>query len=586
MSEQLRGAAVNLIGGVTPVARVTRLSRVLWVAFAVIAAGTVASGCGEDDTSATSCTADSQCPSGYICGAAGTCAQLPCGSVADCLNGDQGCIAVGGENFCSAVECGCTNCGPCPVGETCSNGTCGGAAVCSEANPCTGTDVCDAGACRPCAGAECGVSDCTVTGCTSGNQCNPTTKVCEPITGPTAEGCDTCTAATVATDCGTGWKCAPLPTGSACLPPCGSGDDCETGWICQTGNCTPASFRCDGCVTAGCDGGQTCNPGNNTCVAAAPACGACGNDWECGEGKACNAEGACVTRCNNGTCAAGGACEANARGIEVCDTNCAAACTPACSGATPICNNGSCVQCRVNGDCQNGQTCDTGSGLCTGGGQCSAPTPVLWQGQCVQCVTNNDCNGQFCNTSTNTCTSSQCASCAAPYPACVTIGTDSYCVQCAVDADCGLGGTCNTTNYACEGGTVTPTEKCTSDADCDPGASGYTLRCDIPSGYCYDVGGSCDNVTAYCVGTDGKVENCVSILELFGSGLGGGALPPEFTGGGTIPGFCGCTYPIPGVPIGGNCQTGTCLDLAGLLQLLSGGAPPANSPSAVCFPAF
>lgn len=546
----------------------------------LFAVGVVAlAGCGEDDSGPASCTLDDQCSSGLVC-VEGACTAVPCGSVADCLNGDQGCIAVNSGNFCSAVECGCANCPQCPLGETCNNGTCGAPSTCGPTAPCAGTDVCDNGTCRPCQGAECGGTDCTVSGCDNGEQCNTTTKQCEPVTGPTAEGCDTCANAT---ECGDGWKCAPLPTGNACLPPCTTGDDCETGWICQTGNCTPASFRCDGCVTAGCPSGDACNPGNNQCVDAAPNCGSCGNDWECGDGNACH-NNECQQRCDDGVCPSGGSCVTNARGVSVCDKSCAAACTPACSGATPICNNGTCVQCRTSNDCQTGQTCDTASNLCTGSGQCTAPTPILWQGQCVQCVTNNDCpGGQACATATNTCTSSQCAACAAPYPACVTIGTDSYCVQCAVDADCGVGGTCNTQTYACEGGTVTPTEKCTSDADCDAGASGFDLRCDVPSGYCYDLAGSCDNVTAFCVGTNGAIEKCVSILEIFGGGLGG-SLPPEFSGGGTIPGFCGCSYTDPNNPFSGaNCRSGQCIDFTALLALLGGGSAPSGAPNAVCF---
>lgn len=547
-------------------------------AMAVLAA-VAAVGCGDDSSGGTTaCTLDEQCSLGFVCDA-GKCTQLACTTTGDCLNGDQGCIEVGGGNFCAAVDCGCPNCPLCPIGMVCDNGTCGNAAACSDTTPCTGTDVCDGGSCRPCEGAECPGADCTTAGCPSGQECNGETKQCQPITA-SADGCDTCTQAS---DCGgSGWKCAPLPTGNACLPPCSSGNDCETGWTCQSGNCTPVSFRCDGCVTAGCAGGQACNPSNNACIAATPSCGSCGNDWECGEGHACRG-GECARRCDNGTCPDGGACTATASGVQVCQTACEEACTPACGGATPICEDGRCVQCRNAGDCSNGQQCDTASGLCTGGGECSGSTPILWQGTCVQCVSNDHCaQGQSCNQSTHTCVSGQCAACAAPYPACVQIGSDSYCVQCGTDEDCGLGGTCNTQTYACEGGTTTPTEKCTSDADCDAGASDFTLKCDVPSGYCYSVDGMCDDVTAFCVGSDGKVESCVSLLALFGGGMGG-ALPPDLSGGATIPGFCGCTTSLT-APLG-NCRSGACIDLGALLALLGGGgSSPGTGPSAACWP--
>jgi hypothetical protein len=151
----------------------------------------------------------------------------------------------------------------------------------------------------------------------------------------------------------------------------------------------------------------------------------------------------------------------------------------------------------------------------------------------------------------------------------VTIGSDSYCVQCATNEDCGVGGTCNTSTYACEGGTVTPTEKCEDDSDCDPGGStGFVLTCHKPTGLCVDASGQCDDVTAFCVSANGAQTTCVSFFEMFGAG-GGVSLPPELAGGGTIPGFCSCTCDIPGLCIGpGDCRpgTGNCADLAALLS--------------------
>lgn len=537
--------------------------------------------CGDDGSTSgtTACTLDEQCSTGFVCDG-GKCAQLACDNIGDCLNGDQACIETTSGNYCSAVECGCPNCPQCPVGEVCDNGTCAAPVACSDANPCPGTDVCDGGSCRPCSGDECpATGDCTTNGCPDGQTCNTASGQCETGGGPTAEGCDSCQ---VADDCGSGWKCAPLPTGLACLPPCGSGNDCPTGWSCQSGNCTPVSFRCEGCVTAGCGQNQACNPNDNSCIAATPRCGSCGNDWECGEGSACHA-GVCQKRCAGATCPDGGACAANAGGVEVCQTACEEQCEPACGPSAPICSEGRCVQCEDASDCGNGQQCDVASGTCSGGGECSGTTPILWQGQCVQCTDNSHCaQGESCNQSTHTCASGQCASCAPPYPACVQIGNDSYCVQCSTDEDCGVGGTCNTTSYACEGGTTNPTAECTSDADCDPGASGYTLRCDVPSGVCYSVDGLCDNVTAFCVGSDGNPEKCVSLLEIFGGGLGGGALPPELTGGNTIPGFCGCSY-TPAAPLG-NCRSGLCIDFGALLAGLGGGgSQPGGAPNAVCF---
>ncbi|MFO0746474.1 MAG: hypothetical protein U1F43_12475 [Myxococcota bacterium] len=530
--------------------------------------------CGSDTTnSGKSCEKDDDCPTATICDN-GLCTAHACDGNADCLNGDQSCIETSGGGMCSAVECGCANCSACPVGEQCDNGSCVQATACSAANPCTGTDVCDAGTCRACAGNEC-PSDCTVSGCPQGKTCNTTSKLCES-SNPTVDPCATCGSQS---DCPSDWKCVPLASGQHCLPPCSSNNDCETGFECQNAICAPSGGRCEGCLVNGCGTGQACNANTHVCGAAVAECGTCAADWECGLGSACK-NGECRTRCDGSTCAGGGACTATTSQIQVCQDMCAAECTPACSGSTPICDAGTCVECKTSNDCDGGQSCD-GSGHCTGTLSCQAPTPVEWQGTCVECTSNNDCNGKFCDITNHVCTDSQCASCAAPYPACVTIGTDSYCVQCAIDDDCGVNGHCNTSTYACEGGTVTPTDKCTKDEDCDSGAStGFTLQCDVPTGLCYDVNGSCDDVTAFCINTSGQQTKCSSLFDLFG-GAGGGGLPPELSGGGTIPGNCGCTCGPLGCIDAGDCRVGSCVDFAGLLALLGGGTPTSSAP--ICF---
>lgn len=525
--------------------------------------------CGADKGGgAAPCQSDTQCVRGTVCDE-GACKALPCAGNADCLNGNEACIEVAAADVCSAVECGCANCDPCPVGEQCNNGECksGTPSGCDDTHPCTGDQVCDAGACRACRGAECTAVDCTTSGCEANETCNPTTKTCEPATA-TAEACDTCA---TAADCGTGWKCVPLRNGLVCLPPCGSGDDCQTGWACASGVCTPDAYACEGCVTAGCANNQACNPDATppACIAAVAACGTCAKDWECGDGSACLG-GKCHTRCENEVCPGGGGCTANPGGVQVCQAGCEEQCTPACSGGTPVCSGGHCVQCDDNGDCTGGQTCNVGSGLCVNE-NCAPPTPYSLDGQCVECTNTTQCSGKFCSPETHTCVDDKCASCVDPYPACVEVGGEKYCVQCDADEDCGLGGKCNLTTYACEGGTVTPTDACVNSGDCvGGGTSGFTLTCEPISGYCFDASGMCDDVTAYCPTVTGQVEQCVSILELFG----GGSLPTTGLpgGGGTIPGFCGCTTTSP-LDLVGNCRKGICMDMAAILAALGGGTP-------------
>lgn len=516
---------------------------------ALLAASTVAA-CGDDDKTG-SCSADNDCAFGLVCGGE-TCVELPCNSIADCTSGNQACVTVNDGQYCAAVECGCPECDLCPIGEVCTNGFCEGAAACSETILCAGTDVCDDGLCRPCQGAEC-PADCRTGGCPGGGVCNTDTGECQAAPG--VEACSSCTRSD---DCGEGWKCVPLRSGNACLPPCGDVSECPAGWECAAGSCTPASYTCTGCAVDGCPNGQACNPADNGCVPAVAACGVCTADWECGEGSACSA-GACQPLCTGGTCAAGGACGTSAGGLSVCTDTCASACDPACSGATPICNGGTCVQCRNNGDCAPGQTCDTGTGLCTGTASCQAPTPYPFENTCVECLTNNHCGNEFCDQATKTCSADPCAACADPYPACITYEGEQYCVQCSTDADCvavrGEGSTCNTATYACEGGVVLPgSGGCETDADCNAGQSGFTLRCNTATKLCYDVGGLCDGATAFCtVGNDPGLENCISFFELMGGGLGGDI--GDLGLGVETPGFCLCDNSTP-CPGGNPCGTG------------------------------
>ena len=540
------------------------------IAFLVLALAVGLTACGDDDSKAAGCNIDADCDFGLVCD--GVCTQLPCASSGDCLNGDQACLEVNGQKVCAAVECGCANCAQCPVGETCQpDGSCGSATIntCSGPSDCEPNEICDTGTCRACEGAECPQSGCTVDGCPAGQTCNAQTGTCETAGPGTSSPCDTCDPAV---GCGDGWKCAPLITGNACLPPCSNANDCSTGWACQTGNCVPESFRCSGCEVDGCAQGQACDPNDTTCKPATALCDACSDDWECGAGNACY-QGVCTARCTSGSCPTGGACAQTPSGVSVCTTSCAATCDPACGGATPHCLDGACVQCTSDNDCSGEQTCDPGTNSCTGGGvTCDPPTPHVWNGGCVECITNDHCGQLFCNQGTNTCVNDTCASCADPYPACTQVGDDWYCVQCTEDSDCGTGGTCNQSTFACEGGVVMTGDPCTSAADCDPGQTGYTLQCDTNTGLCYDAAGACDDVTAFCPGKDGTVHECLSFLEAFGGGAGGGfPIPIPDLGGTTIPGFCGCTGSI----LTGNdsCFGGACLDLGAIFALIGGGTP-------------
>jgi hypothetical protein len=160
----------------------------------------------------------------------------------------------------------------------------------------------------------------------------------------------------------------------------------------------------------------------------------------------------------------------------------------------------------------------------------------------------------------------------APYPACTEVNGEFYCVQCTDDTHCGANGVCNLDTYSCEGGTVTPTDPCTGDAECDAGVSGFDLYCGDDE-LCHDKEGGCDDVTAFCL----NGNECTDLLSL----LGGGGLPGGLPGGGgqTLPGVCECTpdgspvdgfpIPLPGLSGSKDCPAGVIC--GNLFDLLGGG---------------
>lgn len=548
----------------------------------------------------------------------GTPATVTCENSGDCAS-NEACVDLGnGTKGCEEAECGCISCEPCAEGLVCSNGACipeGGSGTCDDpvcpGDPCvddsqcdTATEFCHEGSCwplgtcfsegdcpdgqicenmscRPCVGEECATTggDCTTDGCPEGKVCNPETLACDDEVVTPGDG-DQCVTCDTAADCAEGWQCVPVGGAQACLRPCTGGGECETGWNCFSGVCTPNSFSCTGCALDGCGAGLTCNMQTGECVAlATDICDDCTYDWECGDGRACHKLGAtrvCLDRCDGGAGCPAGNCVVNSdSGYSVCEPaqGCGVdptECTPACTGDLPYCVNGGCVECITDADCDT--SCNVALGVCETTGECVAPTPYFNStlGKCVQCLNNTQCGNGSCNTATGVCEGDVCATCVDPYPACALVGGDYYCVQCTDDSYCGTGGTCNLETYSCEGGTVIPGDACESDADCDPGITGFDLACDVDSGLCYDKGGACDDVTAYCVGG----YDCLSFFEAFGGGTFPD-IPLPGGGGSTVAGVCECTPGIPFIDPQGSCPEGTqCLDLEAIFTLLGGGTSP------------
>lgn len=72
-----------------------------------------------------------------------------------------------------------------------------------------------------------------------------------------------------------------------------------------------------------------------------------------------------------------------------------------CSVLTPICENGTCVECAENTDCQSGEICQNNQCVyqptCSSNSDCSGNTPYCENGTCVECVETSNCpSGQTC----------------------------------------------------------------------------------------------------------------------------------------------------------------------------------------------
>ena len=147
------------------------------------------------------------------------------------------------------------------------------------------------------------------------------------------------------------------------------------------------------CTALGCPSGQTCNPNTGQCGGGHPTGGGSGGIGGGGGGFAAGGGGGGVgigggaggnSAAGGGTGGTGGTGGGGAAGGG------GSGCSPACSGVTPVCNNGVCV-------------------TCTALAGCMAPTPYCLTGApgglCVQCRNDPDCaaSGMICEGSTSTC---------------------------------------------------------------------------------------------------------------------------------------------------------------------------------------
>jgi Cys-rich repeat protein len=173
-------------------------------------------------------------------------------------------------------------------------------------------------------------------------------------------------------------------------------------------------------------GGQACSPTE----VGPPTPGPCSISEPCADGLVC-ADGACVAPCTADSCGAAGFCDDN---------------------------TGTCVQCRDNTDCPDGEVCNaftrectSAVAGCTGDQDCDRGFCDTGSGACVDCLDDGDCGeAQVCDTLTRSCITQQgCTSdfnCSGTTPVCET--NSAVCVQCFADVHC-ASGTCDTISRTC-----------------------------------------------------------------------------------------------------------------------------------------
>lgn len=373
-----------------------------------------------------------------------------------------------------------------------------------------------------------------------------------------------CAACQADKECADGYGCVLLFNSEKhnfCLKKCESVSDCSPGFYCTKANsdseqqfCVPPNSKCDGCTLTGCDAGKKCDYSKDppSCVEAGAACASCKVDNDCAAAHNCLSIGGakiCVPSCDGGkACPASSTCQ-KFDTTSACVSNAASCCygdsckpSDKCAACKDKCFAGECVECTKDEHCKDGK-CVLSQHSCQ---QSKCPTEKPHKqpatGLCVECTNDTHCGGKKClqNKCSDGGQQNECSLCKDPYPGCVQINGQWSCVECATDDDCKKksAGNCSTKTYTCSGtiGGGGPTKgSCKSDADCPAGTSSFNLACDTKSGLCYDKGGKCDNVTAFCNASAGS--KCIQLADLFG-----GAFPSS---GGGMPG-------IPGLPSGGQ----------------------------------
>ena len=339
------------------------------------------------------CTGPADCGNGgnacldAVCNA-GTCGTAPkangtaCNDADACTQSDtcQAGACTGASPVICTAQDQCHDVGTCDAANgTCSNPTKANGAACSDGDACTTSDTCQAGACSAGTAVTCMASD----QCHDAGTCNPANGTCSNPNKANGAACNDADACTTSDTCQAGACTGASPVTCTAL------DQCH-----DVGTCNPANGTCsnpnkmngaacndsDACTTS-----DTCQAG--TCTGASPvicmaqdACHLVGT-CDTGTGVCSNPNASDGTVCPGGLCAAGTCVSASCGDLTLNGTET----DVDCGGSCPTCANGK--VCGANGDCA--------SGHCVGN-------------VCVQCAVANDCPGVDNDCQTRTCTANAC----------------------------------------------------------------------------------------------------------------------------------------------------------------------------------
>jgi len=472
--------------------------------------------CDEPNFTCVGCTDDSECPADHVCSdnlcyeciVDGDCAgENVCASdntCVECLDASNCPMGVCDMNANICVDCilnadcpnaevcygnqcfECVENTDCPLGQLCSDNVCYECLtdtdcenspigpVCSSSNTCVECEIDD-----ECADGVCEVSSNICFECLEDIHCTNSTS------GPVCADSNMCVECVDDIDCPEGDRCSSSNICTGCL----NDADCTDPEFCHDGSCIECLNNSE-CTDQVCSPNNTCvdclfdsDCLNGVCDLSSNICFECLEDADCSNPAQpiCSTSNSTLNTCveceNDDQCT-DGVCQVSSNTCFEClsDFNCMN------STVGPFCSNSSmCVECETDVQCPDG-VCQVSTNLCfecLADSDCTNSTmgPVCSNSNmCVECESDMQCPNGVCDELTNICfeclLDADCTDSSAPICSdsntCVEclfnsdctnsdepICSNSTCVECVVDNDCGAG-ICQSTN----------TCGCNKDSDC------------------------------------------------------------------------------------------------------------------------